>query len=369
MLTAGLDGQRSGIRSFHPILAMMWEKISNSRVSGEGGTLAWWAHVMLSAGFPLRDAPSSPSFPPACGSWHLLHSKEWAPSPLPWLATSPQHLTSPQLKRSPFLHAGSGLTAWGTMQETAAPPLTSSIWPLSQTETGKTVSEERIPGTFTRRCVNSARIACTLARGRVAWRPGAFEGPCYDSKQWNHSQLQILYNLPSPFPAWTSEAAFRADLSSFACAHKHACIHTYTRTHYTHTHTQTHIYTFTCTHTHVSTCIHTCTHTCIWKYTLIHMYTQCTHTCTCTCTHIHMHTHTCACTRIHTHTHVYTNTPTHTHDHTNINTCLYTHNHTYSPIYMHIHKYTYRHTYTHKHIDTLHINMHTHLHTCTLLRA
>ena len=230
---------------------MMWEKISNSRVSGEGGTLAWWAHVMLSVGFPLRDAPSSPSFPPACGSWHLLHSKGWAPSPLPWLATSPQHLTSPQLKRSPFLHAGSGLTAWGTVQGTAAPPLTSSIWPLSQTETGKTVSEERIPGTFTRRCVNSARIACTLARGRVAWRPGAFEGPCYDSKQWNHSQLQILYNLPSPFPAWTSEAAFRADLSTFACAHKHACIHTYTRTHYTHTHTHTNTYIHIHMHTHV----------------------------------------------------------------------------------------------------------------------
>lgn len=58
----------------------------------------------------------------------------------------------------------------------AAPPLTSSIWPLSWTETGKTVSEETVPGTF-------ARIACPPARGWVAQRPGAFKGPCYDTKQ------------------------------------------------------------------------------------------------------------------------------------------------------------------------------------------
>ena len=88
MRIASLDGQQSGIRSFHPILALMWEKISDSRVSGAGGTLDWWACVMLSAGFPLRDAPSGPSFPPWCGSWHLLHSKGWAPPPLPG---SPSH--------------------------------------------------------------------------------------------------------------------------------------------------------------------------------------------------------------------------------------------------------------------------------------
>ena len=132
---------------------------------------------------PSKRCPFKP-FLPAC-MWQLTPAPHqgMGPSSPPRLATSPQHLTSPQLKPSPFFHAGSGLTAWGTTQGTAAPPLTSSIWPLSQTETGKTVSEERIPGTFTRRWVNSARIACPLARGRVAWSPGAFEGPCYDSKQ------------------------------------------------------------------------------------------------------------------------------------------------------------------------------------------
>lgn len=58
----------------------------------------------------------------------------------------------------------------------AAPALTSSIWPLPWIETGKMVSEEAVPGTFT-------RIACPAARGWVAQCPGAFEGPYYDKKQ------------------------------------------------------------------------------------------------------------------------------------------------------------------------------------------
>lgn len=55
----------------------------------------------------------------------------------------------------------------------AASLLTFSIWPLSQTETENMVSEEMGPGTFTRRQVIHANIACPLANGWVAQCPGA----------------------------------------------------------------------------------------------------------------------------------------------------------------------------------------------------
>lgn len=70
----------------------------------------------------------------------------------------------------------------------ADPLLTCSIWLLSQTEAGNMVSEEMVPGTFTRRWVNHASIACPLASSWVAPCPGALEGPSYDMRQWNHSQ-------------------------------------------------------------------------------------------------------------------------------------------------------------------------------------
>lgn len=304
MLIAGPDGQQSGIRSFRPILALMWEKISDSRVSGAGGTPDWWACLTLSVCFPLRDAPSGPSFAPWCGSWHLLHRRDGPLLPSQ-LTVSPQHLTSPQLKHSSLLCAdGLGLTAWGTAKGMSAPPLTSSIWPLSQTETGRTVSEERTLGTFSRRWVISARIACALARGRVAWCPGAFKVPCYDSKQWNHSQPWVLYSLPSPFPAWTSERTFQVGLGTFVCAHNmHVYTHIQAPTAHTHTHSHAHI------HMHVSTCVHVNTHVHMKTYTRTHIHAMHSHI------HMHLqtHTHTYTCTDIHVHTQAYTHIHPHIH--------------------------------------------------------
>ena len=279
-------------------------------------------------GLPSQRCPFRPFLPTLM--WQLTPAPQqgMGPSSPPRLTISPRHLTSPQLKHSSFLCAdGLGLTAWGTAKGMSAPPLTSSIWPLSQTETGKTVSEERALGTFSRRWVNSARIACALARGRVAWCPGAFEGPCYDSKQWNHSQPWVLYSLPSPFPAWTSERAFWVDLRTFVHTNMHVYTHIQAPT------AHTHVHTFTCTYTHA--CDHMCTYTHTHVYAThshIHMHLQ---------THTHMHRHMCTHKHTHAHTCVYTNTPTHTHDHTNIHAHTYTHAvHTQSYILTHIHAHT-----------------------------
>ena len=309
-------------------------------------------------GLPSQRCPFRPFLPTLM--WQLTPAPQqgMGPSSPPRLTISPRHLTSPQLKHSSFLCAdGLGLTAWGTAKGMSAPPLTSSIWPLSQTETGKTVSEERALGTFSRRWVNSARIACALARGRVAWCPGAFEGPCYDSKQWNHSQPWVLYSLPSPFPAWTSERAFWVDLRTFVHTNMHVYTHIQAPTAHTHTYTHSHAHILM----HVITCVHT----------LIHMYMQRTHTYTCTCKHTHtctdtyVHTqaYTCSYMCIHKHTHTYTRP--HKHTCTHIHTCCA---HTI------IHTYPYTCTHTNIHIDMhahtkilihIHINMHTRLHTCT----
>lgn len=71
----------------------------------------------------------------------------------------------------------------------AAPLLTFSIWPLPQTETGNTVNEEMVPGTFTRRWVNHASIACPLASGWVAQCPGALV------MIWDNEPLLVLNSL------------------------------------------------------------------------------------------------------------------------------------------------------------------------------